>query len=250
MSFTSKEMLNIESEVKTNQLNSKNDGRFLSQILKSLSDGKDPVGVLELLAALWGTSAASRSDEKEALNRVGRWLESYLKTNPGIQREALALRVGWFKRFVTINEANQKQNSNPPPKVSGKQVDKKQSSGPPPRPEIQFGRELANLRSSRQKALQAAPPQPRQSTAQPQATQDTTEVWSSAFLSWSPNSQELIVSLNAKRASARQAAAQALLKSLPADAQKKINDRKELKSVRATVKPLGNTFEIVALTLA
>jgi hypothetical protein len=236
MSFTSKEMLQLEGEAQTHQFSSKSDVRFLSQILKSLSDGKDPVDVLALLVALWSTGAASRSEEQEALNRVGKWLENSLNTNPTTSQDLLALKVGWLKRFTTIHRPTQKTTS--------------KNSGPPTKLELQFGRSVSSLRSTRQKTLQpvvVSQPKIQASSTQPQFTQSNTELWPTAYLVWTPSSQEISVTMNNKKAFVRQAAAQAIMKTLPEDVQAKIKKKQEFKSVQATVKPLGNSFEIIAI---
>jgi len=89
------------------QLTTSNHGRFLAELLETLTRSRDPIDALKLLRALWGSGFASREDERTALNAVGSWLELRLNREPGIDAAELAAEVGWLRRLSRFHARDQ-----------------------------------------------------------------------------------------------------------------------------------------------
>ncbi len=205
----------------------------LSQLLKSLSNQVDPVDVLLLLSKLWDTSFASRSEQKEALNQVGSWLEQQLNSNPGVASAELSVKVGWLKRLARINEPHQQQTG----KGQANQTLR-----------LTFGNQIERLRARRQQARQAGhgagtPPQ-----APTKAIEAQAQTWIVEAITWNPGSQELAVTSQGKAAKTRLQAALNILATLdPVVADKIKKNKKPSCVLNATTKPLGTAFELVSL---
>ena len=82
-----------------------NHERFLSEALQSLRGASDPLEALRLLEALQRSSYARRPEPRQALADVGAWLGQRLRAEPNVDRDTLALELGWLRRVVVIRLA-------------------------------------------------------------------------------------------------------------------------------------------------
>lgn len=128
----------------------KNHGQYLAEALQCLRATGDPVEVLALLRAMWGSSHAARTEQKIALNDVGKWLESELRGAPGQTADDLALQLGWLRRLAIVADAERRS------------TESRESPGQARRPmrdlKREFGDSLERLRSRRREAASAAVP--------------------------------------------------------------------------------------------
>ena len=142
MTLSAKEMAELETRGRLFGKN-RNDDRYLAHALKGVASGTDPVDVLDVLRAMFGTGHGRRPDEKEALNRVGVWLEARLSRDPRVGVERLALELGWLKRFAKIYEEKDDPRNKSPDRGPDPRGKRSAADGP------KFGRTLDALRVRR-----------------------------------------------------------------------------------------------------
>jgi len=136
---------------------------YLAQASESLRQSSNPIDTLVLLHALRGTGYARRSDQQEALDAVGCWLEQRIRRELVISSERLGLELGWLRRMTiaqrkeeevarkahTGEQRRVQDRANHDPRMRNRAQDRK-SNGPA------FGQDLNRLRSDRERALLAA----------------------------------------------------------------------------------------------
>ncbi len=225
MSLTSKEMKQLEQEGAQFR---ENDITFLAQAQKALDMHGDPVDLLELFKVMWNDK---RPHEREALDRIGCWLEGRLSREFGVGRARLLLELGWLKRLARIH--------GPAPKDRDGAQGAKGAA---------FGRSLADLRRRRQQVLIAHASRPVLPPARTASNTDE-QTWEGATLRWNPGSKELTVQWQGKSATARLGLAEKALEALPAERRKAFLSKKELRGVTVYVRAEGNSFRIVRLEM-
>lgn len=127
-----------------NGFDTKNHVTYLAEALQCIRDTEDPVGALRLLHAMWGSAFASRDDQRAALHDIGMWLEARLYREPAATPGAIAMELGWLRRFANSASASRESEH-------ARRPDRRED-----RPTLQFGKRIDRIKERRNEAAKAA----------------------------------------------------------------------------------------------
>lgn len=125
----------------------KNHAHFLAEAMQCIRSTGDPTEALILLRAMWGSPYASRSDQRIALNDIGKWLEQLLGRDPKQSAERVALQLGWLRRLTFFSKEEQRKQSRATARPGG---------GPPRDIQREFGERIDGIRRRRLEATTVA----------------------------------------------------------------------------------------------
>lgn len=123
----------------------KNHTKYLAEALQCTIATGDPVQALKLLHAMWSSPYATRTDQKSALNDVGKWLEQLLGRDPKASVEQVSTQIGWLRRLARYYEKEKATSS----QDREGRTESNRGKAVANRPKLEFGERIDGIQKRR-----------------------------------------------------------------------------------------------------